>query len=166
MTIYDKRLISKRELLCYILPKDLQTEYLIIFNLEEGNVMNKALVFIIVLLVISCSTDRDINNIIIGKWYMSKVYELGEDVTEQHNPLNERWVNFKEDGTFESGGKPAEYNAGKWNIDPETGELYLDSDAGEEDDSYWKVSFIEGRMNWQGSKFEFNKRFSIEHERR
>jgi len=41
----------------------------------------------------------------------------------------------------------------------------LDSDAGENDDSYWSVTIDENIMRWKGRKFEFNKRFEIEHSR-
>ena len=127
--------------------------------------MKKIMLLLLVVVLVSCSSNKSLNEKILGKWYMSKVYELDEDVTMQHNPQNERWIDFNANGTFESGGEPAGYNTGRWSVAQDS-ILYLDSDAGEDDDSYWVLSFEDAAMKWQGTKFEFNKRFKIEHEKR
>ena len=88
-----------------------------------------------------------------------------QDVTEEHNPESDRYIVLHEDGTFESGGSPHGTNTGRWAFDETARELYLDSDAGENDDSYWTVSFENGQMKWQGARFEFSKRFTIYHRR-
>lgn len=88
--------------------------------------MNKVNPFILVLLVIvvlslSCSSENSFNKKISGKWEMIKVLEVSEDVTQNHNPGNNRWISFKADpdfpagGTFESGGSPIrlKYFAGR-----------------------------------------------------
>lgn len=66
-----------------------------------------------------------------------------------------------EDGTFKSGGHFGE-NTGRWSIDPETGELFIDSDAGENDDSYWFVSFKDDVMIWTGAR-GFGREFVLKH---
>ena len=109
------------------------------------------------------SQSDSLNKLIIGKWKMIKVVELSKDVTEKHNPDNNRWISFKEDSTFESGAGEKKDNTGRWSIDNK--ELFLDSDAGENDDSYWEVKFDGNIMDWQGKRFEFNKRFEIIHEK-
>jgi hypothetical protein len=48
-------------------------------------------------------------------------------------------------------------------LDPETRELHIDSDAGEDDDSYWIASIEGDTMRWQGARFEWNKRFTLVH---
>ena len=64
-------------------------------------------------------------------------------------------------GTFESGsGKDVE-NTGKWRINEK--ELFINSNASEDDNSYWEVTFYNDKMYWKGRKFEFNKRFEIIH---
>ena len=121
---------------------------------------------IFIFLTFSCSSGNDIKKEIIGKWKMTKVKELSEDVTQRHNPDNDRWIRFKEDGeTFESGKGNTKENRGKWSYNEKENELYLDSDAGEDDDSYWSVTIIKDTMVWKGRKFEFNKRFEIEYSR-
>lgn len=116
-----------------------------------------------------CSRKNSISERIIGKWKMTKVLELTEDVTEKHNPDNNRWIRFINDpetengGTFESGSGDKTENTGKWFINKD--ELFIDSDAGEEDDSYWQIKIDEDEMYWKGKRFDFNKRFEIFHER-
>lgn len=130
------------------------------------------LVLIIGLIFIcTCSEEIGVKTKIIGKWEMIKVKELSEDVTESHNPDKDRWIRFladksiEEGGLFESGRNNVKENSGKWFYDRSENELYLDSDAGEEDDSYWSLTIEGNTMLWKGRKFEFNKRFEIEYER-
>jgi len=112
-----------------------------------------------------CAKDKSLSEQIIGKWKMTKVMELSEDVTAKHNPDNNRWISFindaeiKNDGTFESGSGDKTENTGKWFINKD--ELFIDSDAGEDDDSYWQITIDEDKMHWKGQHFEFNKRFEI-----
>jgi SpoIID/LytB domain protein len=93
---------------------------------------------------------------------MDKIILDSTDATEEHNPFNERTIMFKDDLTFISDGRPYGKNTGKWSIDENTFELFLDSDAGEEDDSYWIIEFKnENRMIWKGNRSEFTERFKI-----
>ena len=106
-------------------------------------------------------TDR-----IIGQWNMEQVMvDKLSDVSSEHNPEGNRFVIFNANNTFESGGDPYGRNTGKWTLDEETGELYLDSDAGEADDSHWIISFYGDEMYWQGTRGAFNSRFQIVHTR-
>lgn len=134
--------------------------------------MKKITLFILILLVVislavSCLRETSFSQKISGKWKMVKVLELNKDVTENHNPNNDRWISFKADpdsltgGTFKSGTGEETENTGKWYFNEKINELHLDSDIGEEDDSYWEVSFTVDTMFWKGRKFEFNKRFEI-----
>ena len=119
--------------------------------------------------IFSQSDENTLSKEIIGKWKMIKVREMSKDVTEQHNPENNRWIRFMPDsvaevkGTFESGRGDSTENTGKWILDGD--ELFIDSDAGQDDDSYWGVTFKNDKMFWMGRRFEFNKRFEIAHER-
>lgn len=91
---------------------------------------------------------------------MDKVYNDNVDVSTEHNPNNDRWIEFDEDGNYKTDGTPYGPNTGKWSFTDE-GLLYLDSDADEGDDSYWKVGFDDEGMTWKGAKFEFTKTFKI-----
>lgn len=88
------------------------------------------------------------------------------DVSAEQNPEENRFIIFNEDLTFESGGDPYGKNTGAWSFDIPTKTLYLDSDAGEDDDSYWIVTIDKNQMLWQGTHFEFNSRFTITHSRK
>ena len=101
---------------------------------------------------------------LIGKWKMSKVMEADEDVTKDHNPDNDRWIAFKGDGTFESGGQPFGPNTGKYTFSDSL-ILYLDSDAGPEDDSEWSVQFEDQTMTWKGVGSPRAKSFTLVHRR-
>ena len=98
---------------------------------------------------------------ILGAWEMAKVTELDQDVSQTHNPANNRWITFLRDRTFKSGGEPYGDNSGKWKIDESKKILFLDSDAGEEDDSYWHIDFIGREMTWKGKNSEFAERFTL-----
>lgn len=95
---------------------------------------------------------------------MESVVQSGNDVTSQHNPKNNRYISFLEDGTFESGGDPFGINTGKYSFD-KSGSLLLDSEAGPEDDSIWDISFEEDLMVWKGLGSEFARNFILKHRR-
>jgi len=80
---------------------------------------------------------------------MDKVYEYENDVTEKHNPKNDRWIEFKADGTFISDGEPFGRNTGHWTTDNEKSILFIDSDV-DDDDSEWKVTFDNDQVIWTG----------------
>ncbi|QQS35997.1 MAG: hypothetical protein IPM56_17440 [Ignavibacteriales bacterium] len=125
------------------------------------------LFFISLILFSSCGNSDDLGAKIAGKWNMKKVEELSKDVTAIHNPDNNRWIRFINDagdknrGTFESGSGDVKENSGKWYYYEKDNELFIDSDAGEDDDSYWEVLIKDNTMYWKGRRFEFNKRFEI-----
>ena len=100
---------------------------------------------------------------IIGKWEMYKVIQDGQDVTSEHNPYNERFIIFKSDSTFESGGRPFGKNSGKYIFNSADHTLFLDSDAGPEDDSQWKITFRSDTMHWQGYGSEWAVGFELIH---
>ena len=87
---------------------------------------------------------------IIGKWKMVTVMEGNQDITPNLNPTNDRWIMFNEDHTFESGNASEVKNAGTYTVDNEARTLHLDSDAGEGDDSNWKIQFREDLLLMRG----------------
>jgi len=111
---------------------------------------------------IACSSGE---GDITGKWMMHTVYESGNDVTKVHNPDVDRWIEFKSDGSFKSGGTPYGINTGSYNLDPRTLELFIDSDSGEDDDSRWTVRFEDDRMIWKGLGSERAENFRLVHVR-
>jgi len=97
----------------------------------------------------SCSSNQTPKKQLIGKWTMIKVYDGENDVTNKHNPKNNRWIKFNRNGSFESGGDPHGYNDGSWELDPEKLILFLDSNT-EDDDSEWKIDFDDNKTIWTG----------------
>jgi hypothetical protein len=97
---------------------------------------------------------------ITGKWLIYKVIQDGQDVSAEHNPPGERYLIFKIDSSFESGGRPFGGNRGKYTLD-ENYNLFLDSDAGSDDDSYWNVLVSGDTMYWQGFGSEWAENFQI-----
>lgn len=94
---------------------------------------------------------------------MEEIYQDCQDVTEQHDPSDNRWFEFASDGTFISDGDPPGRNTGRRTLDTETQELHIDSDAGENDDSYWIVGMVGDTMRWMAARFEWNERFELVH---
>ena len=104
---------------------------------------------ILILGVLSCSPSEGLEQQVLGKWMIDKVYEDEQDVTVEHNPKKDRWIKFNRNSSFESGGDPYGYNDGTWDVSHENSTLFLDSSV-EGDDSEWKVIFREGKMIWTG----------------
>jgi hypothetical protein len=111
---------------------------------------NKQFIFLVtILLTTSCQRSETLDDKIIGTWTMQKVYEYDNDVTSKHNPKNDRWIEFKADGSFVSGGEPFGRNTGRWTADNDNFILQIDSDV-DDDDSDWKVTFDQDLMTWTG----------------
>ena len=106
-----------------------------------------SLLFITALLA-GCTSATE--NEITGKWFMHEVIQGGRDVTSEHDPYDERFFILKSDSTFESGGRPYGSNTGKYVYNTTDKTLFLDSDAGPEDDSHWKVFIRKDTMIWNG----------------
>ena len=115
--------------------------------------------FLSLLLLSSCAAP--ISKQLKGTWAMEKVYDNATDVTAQHNPNADRWISFAKDGSFKSGGTPIGENTGQWRYTEANNQLYLDSDIGEEDDSYWLIQINKDSMNWAGLRTSFAERFKL-----
>lgn len=97
---------------------------------------------------------------------MVKIYQDGHDVSADHNPAQDRYIHFKDDGSFESGGTPVGINTGSYQFNAEERKLFIDSDAGEEDDSYWMVDISRDTMLWQGIGSPWAESFRLVHVRK
>ncbi len=111
--------------------------------------MAKHLILLLLIFLSSCGQLDHLDQEIVGTWTMEKVYEYEKDVTEKHNPSDDRWIEFKSDGTFESGGQPFGRNTCRWTADNERSILYIDSDV-DDDDSEWHVTFDKDQSIWTG----------------
>lgn len=105
------------------------------------------------------STHVPLDDRLVGTWTMDRILEDGRDVTAQHDPADNRWIRFYGDHTFESDGDPYGPNDGEWALDDST--LFLDSAAGDGDDSYWIVQIEDDVMRWSGARSDFTERFVI-----
>ncbi len=114
-----------------------------------------------ILLISGCASNPV--NEILGKWSMHKVIQDEKDVTEEHNPYDERFLIMREGSTFESSGRPFGRNTGSYVFDQNNHTLFLDSDAGTEDDSQWKITIEGDTMHWLGHGSEWAKGFEIIH---
>ena len=70
---------------------------------------------------------------------------------------------YKNGGYFESGRGDQKENTGRWSF--KGFEIFIDSNAGDDDDSYWQVIIKGDTMHWIGQRFDFNKRFEIFYDR-
>lgn len=113
------------------------------------------------ILFLGCTSNN--KDKLIGKWIMYKVIQDEQDATLEHNPYNERFIIFKSNDSFESGGRPFGKNSGKYVFNSADQTLLLDSDVGPEDDSQWKVTFFSDTMHWQGYGSEWAKGFELIH---
>ena len=101
-----------------------------------------------------------------GTWAMQRIYDNSTEVTRKFNPRKDRWITFYEDGSFKSGGTPYGENGGKWTFYASDNLLFLDSDIGVEDDSYWILQIWKEEMNWSGARSSFTERFRVTFSRR
>lgn len=122
---------------------------------------NKLLLVTLFSLSIFLSCAAPISKQLKGTWTMEKVYDNSTDVTAQHNPQNDRWITFAKDGSFKSGGTPTGENTGQWIYTDNNNRLFLDSDVGEGDDSYWLIQINQDSMNWAGLRTSFAERFKL-----
>ena len=136
-----------------------------IFEPLSKSINMKILYYVLLLgILISCSSEKEVG--IKGTWMMYRVIQSGNDVSAEHNPHKERYVTFHSDSIFESGGRPYDENTGIFKFNIEAGTLFLDSDSGPEDDSYWHVTFKRDTMHWQGYGSEWAMDFELIHIRK
>ena len=121
--------------------------------------MKKLSFILVVFAIFGCNSNS--KDGITGKWIMNKVIQNGQDVTEEHNPHNERYLILKPDSSFESDGRPFGKNTGRYSFNEEDNKLFLDSDVGPNDDSYWNVRISNDTMFWQGFGSEWAENFQI-----
>ncbi|MCK3686183.1 lipocalin family protein [Maribellus sp. YY47] len=120
----------------------------------------KFVVTLIVAFFIFFNSQNPKNNI-QGTWLMYKVIQNGKDVTLEHDPYHERFLILKSDCSFESGGRPFGKNTGKYEFNENENKLFLDSDTGPEDDSFWNVTIKSDTMFWRGYGSEWAEAFEL-----
>jgi hypothetical protein len=115
------------------------------------------------LIVGGCISQHEDQEKLTGQWKMHQVCQKEIEVSQEHNPEMDRYIIFHQDGTFESGGSPYGKNTGSYEFDPENQTLYIDSNAGEDDDSRWKVNITGDTMIWQGIGSTYAETFKLVH---
>ena len=117
--------------------------------------------FFLVFGLLACNTSPSLQSQLVNHWEMASIMQNGQDVSEQHNPKNNRWIDLQSDGTFISDGDPYGRNTGRWTINEQNMELFLDSDAGEGDDSYWIAEIKEDQVFLKGTRSDFTEQFGM-----
>ncbi len=117
------------------------------------------------LMVVSFFSYGQKDTPLIGRWEMEQVIQDGNDVSAEHNPKSNRFIIFKDDGSFESGGDPYGKNTGKFFYDLSQSRLMLDSDSGAGDDSMWIVEFEKNKLIWRGIGSEWAEQFRLIHKK-
>lgn len=123
--------------------------------------MKKLSIVLFLALFTGCKSNTDME--ISGHWMMYKVIQDGKDLSSEHNPHDDRFLILREDSTFESGGRPFGKNTGTYVYNSGDNTLFLDSDAGSDDDSQWKVQIRNDTMYWQGYGSEWAEGFELIH---
>lgn len=119
---------------------------------DNLNIQAKKLIILLLttLLIASCGQSEKLGKKIIGTWTIEKIYKNGKDVTNKRNPGNERWIEFKPNGAFESDGEPFGPNKGRWTTNDDKSILYLGSEEGD-DKTKWKITFDhDSTTTWTG----------------
>ena len=127
------------------------------------NQIGKASVIASFILLVGCSSQT-IESQIVGRWSMTKVLQHDNDVTAEHNPEGERWIEFRADKTFLSGGAPFGENTGSWSLKEGGKILFLDSSV-ENDDSEWDLHIMGDEMQWTGIGDPGKEAFTLIHSR-
>lgn len=120
--------------------------------------------FLLCVFFLASCGSKSMKESITGKWWMHRVFNDSIEVTDEHNPKENRFILLNEDGTFESGGDPFGKNTGTWNFDEEKTMLHLYSDI-EGDDSDWRIEWKKGEMVWWGFGDPGKERFKLIHKR-
>lgn len=121
-------------------------------------------VFLALILLLGC-TSPSVESQVEGKWMMTKVLQHDNDVTAEHNPAGDRWIEFMRDKTFKSGGSPYGENTGTWYLKNDGNVLYLASSV-ENDDSEWNLTIGVDEMQWTGIGDPGKEAFTLIHTRR
>ena len=109
--------------------------------------------------------DADPQSQLPGLWELAAVYEDSIDVTEKHDPFDERYIRFYATGAFESDGRPFTFNEGKWKLSKDQSILEIYSSV-ENDDSVWRIRIQDDRMEWKGVGSDWKEGFLLCFERK
>jgi len=104
---------------------------------------------IILFLIGIASINTQAQDEIIGKWKLEQVIVDGVDVSQEHNPFNERWIEFLKNGSFQSDGRPFGKNSGTWSEEKTENIIHLKSKV-EDDNSDWVYELDKDKIRWTG----------------
>ncbi|NQV52327.1 MAG: hypothetical protein HQ500_04050 [Flavobacteriales bacterium] len=109
----------------------------------------RSAIIILFIALLHLNGQAQTNEELIGDWAMESAADVGENVTAQEDPHNERWIQFQSNGSFKSDGRPVGKSAGQWTYDVPSHTLALKSNSGD-NDSKWLVHFEDEKMSWRG----------------
>lgn len=93
--------------------------------------------------------DEKTDEQILGTWTLVSVFKDSINVTDTHDPFDERYIRFLSEGSFQSDGRPFNYNSGEWNRSGDGSLLKLCSNV-DYDNGAWMIRVQGDRMEWKG----------------
>lgn len=81
---------------------------------------------------------------LINKWRMTKFLQQGHEVSKRFNPKGDRWIQFKDEGTYVAEGGPFPPTSGTFNLNDNL--LHLKSNEGPSEDVNWLIEIKKDKM--------------------
>jgi hypothetical protein len=150
---------TKAAIKCVYLGKDRMPR--IDFSFSQKGPARTGLYLCLMLGAMCSACNPDAAAPLHGKWLMQRVLRAGEDVSAEHNPYGERYILLQDNQQYTSDGRPFGANTGWYTYYEPKRRLFLDSDVGPEDDSYWLVQLKADSMRWQGTGSAWAEQFEI-----
>lgn len=114
---------------------------------------NPLLLLLSLLFVIACS-NNGLEKDIEGRWEAYRVEHSGNFAPDSI------WIQLNPDKTFHSHHNLADsIHEGSWSIDGEL--LYLDSELGDYQDTYWKIHFLGDTLLLSGAPYDTTQIFTM-----
>ena len=109
--------------------------------------------------------DEKTDEQILGTWTLVSVFKDSINVTDAHDPFDERYIRFLPQGSFQSDGRPFDCNSGDWTIS-ESGSILKLRSTVDYDNGAWMIRVQGDRMEWKGIGSDWKEEFLLCFERK
>lgn len=99
---------------------------------------------------------------LINKWKMTKFLQQGHEVSKRFNPKGDRWIQFKDEGTYVAEGGPFPPTSGKFTLNDKI--LHLKSNEGPSEDVNWVIDIKKDKMVFKRLPSESTRGTEIHYE--